>query len=112
MKGNQIMINSQILEHPDNPIKEERYDKQQLDVIYMITDELWKEWRRQMTTSHYPNIYMPGLGNFSMMHGKGKSYLRKLIKRLRFLKWKYEDSYQVEGTRAYGMYQNALKRLR
>ena len=112
MIGNQAMINQQILEHEDTPIKEPIGDKEAMDIIYMITHEYWKEWRRQLTHSDQPHIHTPGLGEFSLMYGKSKSYLRKLLARLRNIKRKYPDTYQVEGTRAHGLYINTISRFR
>ena len=46
------------------------------------------------------------------LYGKSKSYLRKLLARLRNIKRKYPDTYQVEGTRAHGLYINTISRFR
>lgn len=112
MIGNQAMINQQLLEHEDNLIKEPIGDLEAMDIIYVITDEYWKQWRRILTHSDKAHIYAPGLGEFSLMYGKSKSYLRKLLARLRNIKRKYPDTYEVEGTRAYGLYNNTLSRFR
>jgi len=112
MKGNQAIINSSVLEHKDNPIKNNIGDNSVMDVIYVITDEYWKEWRRQMTNSHIPYVTAPGLGEYSMMYGKSKSYLRRLLRKLKWYRVKYADTWQVEGTRAFGLYNTTLKRFR
>lgn len=112
MIGNQLMINQQILENENNPIKESIGDKDAIDIIYVITDEYWKEWRRRLTHSDQPHIHAPGLGRFSLMYGKSKSYLRKLLRRLRNIKRKYPDKYMIEGTKANGLYVNTLNRFR
>ena len=112
MIGNQAMINQQLLESKDNPIKEPIGEKEIADIIYVITDEYWKEWRRKLTNSDQPHIHAPGLGEFSMMYGKSKSYLRHLLARLRNIKRKHPDTYLVEGTRANGLYQGTIKRFR
>lgn len=112
MRGNQIFLNSQISEHEDNPIKENIGDVKQLDIIYVITDEYWKEWRRQLTFCDKPNVKSPGLGYYSLMYGKSKSYLRKLLVKIRTIRAKRPDEYMVEGTRAYSVHQHYLKRFR
>lgn len=112
MIGNQHMLNSILLEHEANPIKKKIGDKEALDVIYMITDEYWKEWRRQMTNSQKPVIYAPGLGQFSLMYGKSKTYLRKILKKLKGIKETHPDNYLIEGTFAHGYYNNLLLRFR
>jgi hypothetical protein len=112
MVGNQHIINSILKEHEDNPIKDKIGDKEALDIIYVITDEYWKEWRRQLTNSHEPYINFPGLGRFKLMYGKSKSYLRKILRRIRNLKRKYHDSYLVDDTRANGLYNGSIKRFR
>lgn len=112
MIGNQVIINTQLLEHEDNPIKEPIGDKEALDILYIITDEYWKQWRRKLTNSEQPHVHAPGLGRFDMMYGKSKSYLRKLLARLRNLKRKHPDTYLVEGTRANGLYTNTINRFR
>ena len=112
MIGNQVLVNTQLLEHKDNPIKEAIGDKQAMDILYIITDEYWKEWRRRLTHSEHPHIQSPGLGDFDMMYGKSKSYLRHLLARIRNIKRKHPDTYHVEGTRAYGLYTNTIKRFR
>jgi len=112
MIGNQAMINQQLLEHEDNPITKPIGDKEAMDIIYIITDEYWKEWRRKLTHSDKPHIHAPGLGEFSLMYGRSKSYLRKLLARLRNIKRKHPDKYLIEGTRANGLYTNTLKRFR
>jgi len=112
MIGNQAMINQQLLEHEDNPITKPIGDKEAMDIIYIITDEYWKEWRRKLTHSDKPHIHAPGLGEFSLMYGRSKSYLRKLLARLRNIKRKHPDKYLIEETRANGLYTNTLKRFR
>jgi hypothetical protein len=112
MRGNQAMLNSQVFEHVDNPIKEKIGDKDPLDIIYVITDEYWKEWRRKLTSSHKPHIKAGGIGEYSLMFGKSKSYLRKLISRIKRIKQKYPDTYLQEGTRANGFYLHTIKRFR
>ena len=112
MIGNQAMINAQLIEHQDNPVKEPIGDKEVADIIYMITDEYWKEWRRKLTNGDTPHIYAPGLGSFDMMYGKSKTYLRHLLARIRNIKRKYPDTYLTEGTRANGLYTNTIKRFR
>lgn len=111
MIGNQHILNSMLLEHEKNPIKEKRGDKEAMEVIYMITDEYWKEWRRQLTNSNKPVIYAPGLGQFSLMYGKSKTYLRKILKKLKKVRVKYIDSYLVEGTFAHGYHTNLMLRF-
>jgi hypothetical protein len=112
MIGNQLMINSQILSHEKNPITSAIGIKKELDIIYTITDEYWKEWRRQLTNGETPVVTAYGLGNFELMYGKSKSYLRHLLARLKNIRRKYADSYLIEGTRAYGMYNNTIKKFR
>src|SRR6187402_897950 len=112
MIGNQHILNSQLLEHEKNPIKEKIGDKEAMDIIYIITDEYWKEWRRQLTNSTKPVIWAPGLGNFSMMYGKSKMFLRKLVRKMRYMKVKEPEKYLIEGTKAHGTYQNYLKQFR
>jgi len=112
MVGSQVLINTNVLEHEDNPIKEPIGEKEVLDIIYVITDEYWKEWRRQLTNSTKPHVYAPGLGSFSLMYGKSKSYLRRVLGRIRNVKRKYPDTYLIEGTRANGMYTSSIKRFK
>lgn len=112
MIGNQAMINQQLLESKDNPINEPIGEKEAADIIYVITDEYWKQWRRKLTHSDQPHIYAPGLGEFSLMYGKSKSYLKKLIGRLRNIKRKHPEKYLVEETRANGLYVGTLNRFR
>lgn len=111
MIGNQHILNSQILSHEKNPIKEAIGDKEAMEIIYMITDEYWKEWRRQLTNSTKPVIYAPGLGEFSMMYGKGKSYLRKILKKIRKVKSKHPDAYLEEGRWANAYYNTMMARF-
>lgn len=111
MIGNQYIINAQLIEHEKNPIKENIGDKKVADIIYVITDEEWKEWRRQLTNNKKPAITFPGLGRFKLMYGKSKSYLRKILSRIRRFRRKYPDTYTQEGTRAYGMHKNAMERF-
>lgn len=112
MIGNQAIINQQIFEHPKNPIKETIGDKEAMDVIYMITEEYWKEWRRVLTHSENPHIKQDGLGVYSLMYGKSKSHLRNLLKKIRHVRWKYADTYLVEDTRAWGMHNSYMKNFR
>lgn len=104
MIGNQAIINQQIYEHEKNPIKESIGDKDAMDVIYMITEEYWKEWRRTLTHSEYAHIESHGFGRFSMMYGKSKSYLRKSLSKLKSIKRNHPDTYLVEGTNPNGRY--------
>lgn len=112
MRGNQAIINQQIFEHPDNPIVNKIGDKEPMDVIYMITEEFWKQWRRELTNNTMPRIKQDGLGVYSLMYGKSKSYLRKLLAKIRHVRTKYPDSYLVENTRAWGMHNTYIARFR
>lgn len=112
MIGNQVIINSQVLAHDKNPIKDKIGDKHALDIIYIITDEYWKEWRRKLTNTHHCYVYAKGLGTYSVMYGRAKNYLRKMVKRLRQIKNRYPDKYLVEGTFANGLYTSYCKRFR
>lgn len=112
MRGNQAMLNTQVFNHPDNPIKEKIGDKDAMLIIYTITDEYWKEWRRQLTNSTKPHVYAGGVGEYSLIYGKSKSYLRKMLGKIRSLKERYPDTYTKEGTRANGMYTNYVNRFR
>lgn len=108
MVGNQTFINVQILSHEDNPIKEPINGVKPDDIIHIITHEAWKQWRKELTHSEAPHIVYPGLGYFSMMHGKAKNFLRKLLGKIRWYKVKFADSYQTEGTRGHAIYTNTL----
>lgn len=112
MIGNQAIINQQIFEHPKNPIKEKIGDVEVMDVIYMITEEYWKEWRRVLTHSTKPHIQFEGLGVYNLMYGKSKSYLRRLLSKIRHVRRKYADTYLVENTRAWGMHNSYIKNFR
>lgn len=104
MIGNQAIINQLIFEHPNNPIKEKIGDKEAMDVIYMITEEFTKQWRRDLTHNTSPHIKQEGLGVYTLMYGKSKSYLRRVLGKLKGIRSKYHDTYLVEGTHAYGRY--------
>lgn len=112
MVGNQVIINSQVLEHPKNPIKESIGDKEPMDIVYVITDEFWKHWRKRLTNSQSPHLYAPGLGTFDLIYGKSRTYLRKMLRIIRNIKRKHPETHLIEGTRANGRYQNAIKNFR
>jgi len=112
MVGNQVIINGQIMEHPDNPIKDKIGNREAQVIIYTITDEYWKEWRRQLTNSEKPNVQAIGLGEFRLMYGKSKSYLRKILRKIRYIKVKHPDKYDKENTFANAIYLSLLNRFR
>lgn len=112
MRGNQTLINTQILEHKDNPIKDPIGKLYPLDIIHMINHEYWKEWRRQLTFSDKPHIQVDGLGKFSLMFGKSKYYLRRLIQKIRLYKQKYPDKYMIPGTKENDIYMYYVNRFR
>lgn len=112
MIGNQAIINGQLLNHPDNPIKDKINDIDVDKIIYVITDEYWKSWRRQLVNSPKPRVKAIGLGDFTMMYGKSKSYLRRMLGKIRNIKRKYPDTYLKEGTMANGLYVSYITRFR
>lgn len=112
MIGNQVMINSQIFEHEDNPVKEDIKGVDALSIIYAITDEWWKEWRVSLTHAQNPHIYHPGFGEYNLRYGKSKVYLRKMLKKIKAIKRNHPDKYLVEGNKWHDMYQADIKRFR
>lgn len=112
MIGNQYIINSLLLEHEENPIKEKIGEHNPEDIIYMITKEYWKYWRKELTHSEQPYIREAHFGDYKLMYGKSKMQLRKLLKKIRWYKVKFKDEYQVPGTRGYEIYNNAINNFR
>jgi len=112
MRGNQAILNSQVFEHADNPIKEPIGKLKPMDIIFVITDEYWREWKRQLVNSESPHIYAPGFGTYSLRYGKSKWYLRKLLKKIRGFKSNYKDTYQIPDSNAFKIYQSYLKKFR
>lgn len=112
MVGNQILINSALLNHKDIAIKGPIGEIDAMKIIYTITDEYWKEWRKQLISSHTPHIKAEGLGMYSLMYGKSRTYLRKMIKRIKVTRLKYADTYLIEGTRGYNLHNHYIKRFR
>jgi len=112
MRGNQAILNNQIFEHPDNPVKESIDKIDPMDILFVITDEYWKEWKRQLVNSTSPHIYAPGLGTYSLRYGKSKSFLRKMVNKIRGFRIKYKDTYLIPDTRAYSIHQHYLKKFR
>jgi hypothetical protein len=112
MIGNQAIINGILKDHPDNPIKENIGKLKVDDILYVINHEYWKQWKKDIVHSEIPYIYTPGLGMFKLRLGRAKHYMRKLVRKLRWWKYKYADTYQKENTRAYGMYNSTVDKFR
>jgi len=112
MIGNQSIINALILEHDDNPIKEPIGNVKRDVIISTITNELWKEWRKQLRYGECPTYRMDGMGMFALRLGKSKAYLRKLVSDMRRLKGKYPDKYLNTETRAGGFYAETVRKFR
>lgn len=112
MRGNQLILNSEIARHEENPIKEGIKGIKPIDIIQTITSEYWKEWRRVLTHNESPYHMQRSLGYYKLDMGKAKSYLRKAIKKLRWYKVKYKDTWETEGTLGYNVYQNLLSKFR
>lgn len=112
MVGNQYIINTQLALHEKNPIKDKIGDKEVIDIVGVITDEYWKEWRRQLTNSEKPYIYAPGIGVFSLMYGKSKSYLRSILSKMRNTKKFFPEAYLEEGTKPNSIYNTYYKRFK
>lgn len=112
MIGNQNILNSLVLDHENNPVKDSIGDSSAMDIINMITHEYWKEWRHQMTNSDKYVVFAPGLGQFQLRYGRTKMYLRKLIRKIRGVRSKYEDTYLIEGTKGYSIHAGLIKKFR
>ncbi len=112
MRGNQNIINSQILRHEKNPIKEDINNTSVADIIQIITDEYWKEWRRALSYDENPYLIQKGLGTYKISYGKARNYMMKLIAKIRWYKVKYEDTWNVEGTRGNAVYESAIRKFR
>jgi len=111
MVGNQAIINAQLISHEENPIKESIGDKSVQDIVLVATEEYWKEWKRLLIHSEKPVIVAPGLGKFSLMYGKSKNYLRKMVSKLKWLRIKHTDTIEDETKRAYGLNKHYLQRI-
>lgn len=111
MVGSQVFINSQILEHEDNPITESIGGVSRELIIHTITEEAWREWKLKLRTSEKPHINYPGLGRFSIMYGKAKTLLRKDLERIKRVKRNY-TTFNDPGTKGYGLYHYYLNRFK
>lgn len=112
MRGNQNILNSELLRHEKNPIPESIGGHKAIGIIQTITAEYWKEWRKVLTYSESPYYTQRGLGYYKLDMGKAKSYLRKLSAKLRWYKVKFPDTWNVEGTRGNDFYKHAVNKFR
>lgn len=102
MVGNQILINDQLENHPELKLSDiNGITKKQ--IIDVITSEYWKEWNRLIVRSEYPRIKVYGLGHFTLMYGKTKSFLRVLVNKIRSIRGKNPEEYLKEGTKSYAI---------
>ena len=84
MIGNQAIVNSIIAGHKDCMLPDRLGKNSKLNVLHIISEEYWKEWRRLMRYGNTPTVYCYKLGEFNIRYNQLRSYLYNLIKSLRF----------------------------
>lgn len=84
MLGNQHIINATIASREDCLIPEKVGDVRRPEVLQIISDEYWKEWRRLLRYGETPTIYCKELGKFRIRYPQLRSYMYELIKLLRY----------------------------
>lgn len=98
MIGNQAIINRMIEEHENNVLPEKICNIKRIDVLQIISDEYWKEWRRLMRYGETPTIYCKELGKFRIRYSQLRSYLFELLKSIRYkLEYKKEELLDPNG---------------
>lgn len=112
MVGNQVLVNTQLVNHPDNPIKEPIKGVSVTDIIYVITDEYWKQWKKKINTSPNPYIKMEGFGLFVLRYSRARNYMRLLLSKIKWYRVKHADKYQNPETRAGAVYQAMVNRFK
>ena len=85
MIGNQLYINEQLFNHKDNCISDIG-DKKSREIIEIINQEYWKEWKRLLIHSEKPYIKCNGLGYFELNFSRAKNYIWKLIHRIQIFR--------------------------
>jgi len=110
--GNQAIINRQLIDHEDNPIKEPINGISIEDITCMITHEYWKEWKSLMKRSEKPIVWAPGIGQFEVMYPRAKFILRKLLTKIRWNRIKYGDDWKNPEKKAYGINKVYCERFR
>lgn len=97
MIGNQLQINRKILESDRNKIQDiGKVSKE--EIIAIINDEYWRQWRKLMINSEFPIIKCNKLGYFQLRYSKGKHFIYKLIKKMRWNKEHFPEKIPGDGT--------------
>lgn len=103
MIGTQGIINRLLMEHEDCPIKGGIGKHTQEDIVCIATEEMWKEWKRLMSHSDKPEIYIKKLGKFRIMKGRTISYLNKVLYWLKKVRKEHPEDYKNPEKRAFGI---------
>lgn len=112
MIGNNSILLYEFLNNSNNPIKEDIKNHTPEQVIRVIVEEYWKEWKNKLAKGSHHRYECKGLGFFTLEYSKSKSRLRYLINSMRRNRRLYPDTVNVPNTRANGLQEFLKKEFR
>ena len=89
-----LLVNTQLVNHPDNPIKEPIKGYLWQTLYMVITDEYWKQWKKRLILLPIHILKMEGFGLFVLRYSRARNYMRLLLSKIKWYRVKHADKYQ------------------